>query len=160
VGAKRPAPVLQTAAGEPAGRLLQLIAETNLPKPYVVTDSIVIAPLTKTVREKLNALRSKRMVGNFMLAEALRRDDAKQSDIEDLTKIVADSDDEYNRLFFGDQHDAVMAFFGDRDPALWDAFCADINRQFQPTPPASGKCPHCDNVIDLEAAGKALASST
>lgn len=162
MGAKRPAPQLQVAArGEPAGRLLQLISETNLPQPYVISDDIAIRPLTKSIREKLNEVRNKRMVANFMLSAAMGQEGTTDNDITQLTTIANDCDDEYHRLFFGDQHDAVMEFFADRDPALWDAFCNDIQRQFLPGPaPATGQCPHCGNIIDAETAGKGPESST
>ncbi len=149
------------AGGEPAGRLLQLICETNLPQPYVISENLAVRPLTKAIREKLNAARNKRMVGNFMLAAAMQHPGTTDNDLTQLNKVVDDAEDEYNRLFFGDQHDAVMAFFADRDPALWDAFCTDIQRQLLPGPaPATGQCPHCGNVLDAETAGKGPESST
>lgn len=164
---KRTAPKASAApTDELSKRLHDLFSKTVVPQPYQVTDKIVVQPLTKTTREQLSELRNQRMVGNFFLAEALKRQGEQaptDADLAELTKIVQDTDDTYNRLFFGPAHDAVMAFFADRPPEHWDAFCKDINEQFMPsgaTGPAEGKCPHCGTVVDEEQAGKGSASST
>lgn len=152
--------------GEPSGRLLELFAKTVVPQPYQVSDQIVVQPLTKTLRSRLGELRNQRMVGNFFLAEALKHQGEQaptDADLAQLTKIIEDADDTYNRLFFGAAHDDVMAFFADRAPEHWDAFCKDINEQFMPsgaTGPATGACEHCGHVLDEEQAGKGSASST
>lgn len=146
--------------GEPSGRLAELFAKTVVPEPYAVTDKIVIQPPTKTEWEQLDQLQTQRMAGNFFLAQALQHGDATDADLAELTKIVNDADEAYNRLFFGGQHDDVMKFFADRQPAHWQAFCADIKAHFLPSTPATGACPHCGHVVDADLAGKDSEPST
>lgn len=144
--------------GEPSSKLQDLFAKTVVPEPYPVTDTIIVAPLTKKTRQRLDELQNQRVVANFFLAEALRRTGEhapSDVDIAELTKIVEDAEHEYNQLFFGDQLDAVLRFFADRPPAQWEAFTKDIRRQFYAEPgPDAGKCPHCGTVVDEEQAGK------
>jgi hypothetical protein len=152
-----------TPYGEPSSRLLDLFSKTVVPEPYPVTNKIIIAPLTKTTIERLNELQMQRMVGNFFLAAALKRQGEQaptDEDLAELTKIVNDAEAEYNRLFFGDQHDAVMAFFADKPQQHWDAFCVDIKAALMPALPADGKCQHCGNIVDSEQALKDTAPLT
>lgn len=149
--------------GEPSGRLLELFAKTVIPQPYQVTSTIVIQPPSKKGWERLGELQNQRMVGNFFLAEALNRtgeNAPSDSDLAQLTQVINDADDAYNRLFFGDQYDNVMAFFADEPPQRWQAFCEDIKASFMPSAPSAGNCPHCGLILDEEQAGKDSAPST
>lgn len=149
---------------EPSSRLQALFAKTVVPEPYAVTDNVVVQPLTKTVREKLEEVNNRRMIGNFFLAESLKRSGEQaptDADLNELTKIVKEATEEYDQLFFGDQLDKVREFFADRPLAHWEAFCTDIRTQFFTHPgPPKGECPHCGKEIDAELAGKEQQPST
>lgn len=124
----------------------------------------MISPLTKAIREKLDEVNNRRMVGNFFLAEALKRTGEQapsDTDLNQLAEIVKEAAEEYDRLFFGDQLDKVREFFADRPLAHWEAFCKDIRAQFFATPgPPTGECPHCGKEIDADLAGKGPQPST
>lgn len=146
---------------EPTGRLAQLIAETNLPEPYVISDKIAIQPLSKKGREKLRETETRAQMARLTLALVMQMQGPAPSDDElnALNKVITDAEGEYDRIFFGDQYDSVMEFFADRPPHLWDAFCRDIKKQFLPSLPATGRCQHCGNPVDMEQVGKDTASS-
>lgn len=80
--------------------------------------------------------------------------------LKDLGDNIAKAEEQYNRAFFGDSHDAVMEFFETQPQRLWDAFVEDIKSEFLPAAPKDGVCPTCGNVEDEEEAGKASKSST
>jgi hypothetical protein len=145
--------------GVPAGRLLQLSIETRTPQPYVVTDSISITPPTKKRAELMRDAQLASMIGRGLLNQELTGQ-ARDDVIEELSKRVKAAEDDYNKAFFGDAHDAVIAFFDDQPQSLWDAFVDDIRSDFLPVAPVDGVCPTCGHVEDDEAAGKAPESLT
>lgn len=144
--------------GLPAGRLAELQAETNLPQPYVVTETITIIPPTKERADKMRESQMAMMVYSQLLNEAIART-VTEEEINTLTKYVNDADRSYNEALFGDQYENVIEFFAAQDNRLWKAFEVDIQRQFFPNQPADGKCPTCGHVTDQEEAGKAPESS-
>lgn len=77
-----------------------------------------------------------------------------------LAKNIADAETAYNKAFFGDALDDVMAYFEHQPQKLWDAFIADIKADFLPAMPTDGVCPTCGNVEDQVEAGKPQPSST
>lgn len=83
--------------------------------------------------------------------------------IKALADRITKDTDEWNRIFFGDTLDQVLAYFDGLPPEVWDAFVADIRGEFldaKGSTPDNGLCPSCGNVVDEEQAGKASASST
>ena len=168
-------------------RLMKLAASTKLPQPYEVTASIVVQPLTMKRSTELREAHMSMLVAQTLLAESMRRTgatrpasdsfadtdayeaavaeweadaDANEKAMKDLAQQVRDAEDSYNRAFFGDAFDAVIAFFESQPQALWDAFVEDIKQEFLPSHPRDGHCPTCGHVVDEEQAGKASKSST
>lgn len=138
---KRP---IKTSAivGEPAGRLLELSLETNVPDPYVITEDIVIAPPTKNAAKRMNEAHQAVVVYGAILSGLLRRTGENAPHNEELTelsKLIENAENDYNRAFFGDAHDAVMAFFDERPQPLWEAFTRDIRAHFLPSEPEDDK---------------------
>jgi hypothetical protein len=144
--------------GVPAGRLLELQQETSLPQPYVVTDTIVITPPTKTRADKIRESQMVVMIYSQLLNEALQRS-VTEDEMNGLTKYIREAEQAYNEAFFGDQFDNVVAFFATQDDQLWKAFEVDIQKRFFPNQPVDGKCGTCGHVLDEDAAGKAPTSS-
>jgi hypothetical protein len=62
-----------TTLGLPSGRLAQLIVETTTAEPYIVTDKITIAPLTKKRSKELADAMSAMGVCNALLQQAMKR---------------------------------------------------------------------------------------
>lgn len=146
------------ATGVPAGRLLELMQETNLPKPYVLTDDLVITPPTKARGDKIRESQMVVLIYNQLLNEALSRS-VSEEELNGLTKYIKEAETTYNEAFFGDQYDNVVKFFAAQDDRLWSAFQTDIQKQFFPNQPVDGKCGTCGHVVDEDAEGKASASS-
>jgi hypothetical protein len=140
--------------GVPAGRLAELQAATNLPTPYVVTDDIVITPPTKARGDEIRESQMVVMIYNQLLNEAMGRT-VTEDELNGLTKYIKEAEQKFNEAFFGDQYDAVVAFFANQDDGLWKAFQTDIQKQFFPAQPVDGKCGTCGHVLDEDAAGKA-----
>ena len=141
--------------GEPAGRLLELSLETNLPAPYVVSDGIAVQPPTMNSAKKLNAAHQSVVFYGAILSGMLRRGGDNAATTEQLTevsKLIESSEDDYNRAFFGDAHDAVMAFFAERPQQLWDAFIKDIRAHFLPSEPSDDKEQRIVELTDALAA--------
>jgi hypothetical protein len=149
-GVVPPVPVF----GVPSGRLLQLQQETNLPKPYVITDELVITPPTKARGDKIREAQMVVMIYTQLLNEALQRN-VTEEELNGLSKHIKDAEKDYNDAFFGDQHEAVVAFFESQDDRLWDAFKTDIQKEFFPHQPRDGKCGTCGHDLDESAVGKA-----
>lgn len=168
-------------------RLMKLAANTTLPQPYEVTGSITVQPLTMKRSTELREAHMSMLVAQTLLAEAMRRSgdtrpapddfadtdayeaavaeweadaDANEKAMQDLAQQVRDAEDAYNRAFFGDAFDDVIAFFESQPQALWDAFVNDIKEEFLPTHPRDGVCKTCGHVVDEEEAGKGRKSST
>ena len=157
--APRPKVVPNTPTlGVPAGRLLELQLETNLPERYVVTDTIVITPPTKARADKIRESQMVVMIYTQLLNEALSRS-VTEEELNGLTKYIKEAETTYNEAFFGDQYDNVVKFFATQDDRLWHACETDINKRFFPNQPVDGKCGTCGHVLDEDAAGKAPASS-
>lgn len=175
-----------------SARLLELSAETNLPDPYPVTDTIVIQPPTRTRRKAMYEAEMTMYMTRRMLAQALRdaaepaptppaeqdvteeqraefdvlhadwaaRMATHQGRIDSINSQVQAASDDYDRAFFGeDMYQAVIDYFEDK-PTLWDLFMPDIKSEFLPKAPSDGTCRECGQIVDEDAAGKALASST
>ena len=135
---------LKTSAviAEPAGRLLELSLETNLPEPYRISEDIVIQPPTKNSAVKLNEAHHAVIVYGAMLQGLLARtgaDTASAGDLQQVSDLIEAAEDDYNRAFFGDAHDAVMEFFSERPQRLWAVFIKDIRAHFMPSEPADDK---------------------
>jgi hypothetical protein len=172
----------QVAFGALSERLLKLSAATNLPQPYQVTDTLVITPPTMKRGTEMRSAHMSMLVAQTLLAEAMRRGndprprpedfpdtaahdaavaqwsadgDANEKAMNDLAAQVRDAEDAYNRAFFGEAFDDVMAFFESQPQALWDAFVTDIKDEFLPSQPRDGLCPTCGHITDEEQAGKA-----
>ncbi|OIN80868.1 hypothetical protein [Mycobacterium malmoense] len=79
---------------------------------------------------------------------------ANNTEMAALSTKVREVTDAYNRAFFGDAHDDVMAFFADQPQALWDAFIEDIQDHFLPHPPTD------DDEGEAAGEGKPRSSST
>lgn len=140
--------------GVPAGRLAELQAETNLSKPYVVTENIVITPPTKARADAIRESQMVVLIYNQLLNEAMKRT-VTEDELNGLTKYIKEAEQKYNEAFFGDQYGAVVDFFATQDDRLWNAFQTDIQRQFFPHQPVDGKCGTCGHVLDEVAEGKA-----
>lgn len=147
-------PAERPTLGVPAGRLLELQQETNLPKPYVVTDAITVMPPTKERADKIRESQMVILIYNQLLNEAVTRS-VTEDELNGLTKYIKDAERTYNEAFFGDQYESVTSFFATQDAQLWKVFEADIQKQFFPHQPVDGKCPTCGHVVDEEAEGKA-----
>ncbi|MGA7054982.1 MAG: hypothetical protein WBZ37_27690 [Mycobacterium sp.] len=145
---------IKPALGIPAGRLLELQLETNLPKPYVVTDTITIVPPTKERADKMRESQLTIMVYSQLLSEATQRS-VSEEEINGLSKYIKEAERNYNEALFGDQYDNVTTFFANQDAQLWKAFENDIQKKFFPSQPVDGKCQTCGHVIDADAEGKA-----
>ena len=168
-------------------RLMKLAAATKLPQPYEVTASIVVTPLTMKRSTALREAHMSMLVAQTLLAESMRRSganrpaagdfpdtdayqaavaeweadaDADEKAMKELAQQVRDAEDAYNRAFFGDAFDAVIAFFESQPQVLWDAFVEDIKAEFLPSHPRDGHCPTCGQIVDEEEAGKVSKSST
>jgi hypothetical protein len=147
-----------TNFGAPAGRLLELQLETNLPQPYVVTDKITIIPPTTERANKIREAQMVLMIYGQLLSEAMVRSTG-EDELNGLSKQIREAETRYNEALYGDQYDNVTAFFHHQDDALYTAFKADIQKRFFPNQPVDGKCPTCGTVVDEAAAGKAPTSS-
>ncbi|MBY0440987.1 MAG: hypothetical protein K2Q25_02430 [Mycobacteriaceae bacterium] len=144
--------------GEPTGRLAQLFAETVVPQPYHVTNKVVIQPPTKASMEAMTNAQTALLLYQALFNEAINRQPGDASmptdeQLNELSKLINDSQRAWNEAFFADQYDNVLAIFADKPPALWEAFIADIRAQFLGPAPADGKCRTCGHV-DEELAGK------
>jgi len=144
--------------GAPAGRLLELQLETNLPQPYVVTDKITVAPPTKERADRINEAQMVIMIYSQLLNDAMARN-VGEEELNGLTKQIREAETRYNEAYFGDAHEDVVAFFKTQPIALWNAFKKDIQAKFFPNQPVDGKCPTCGHVVDEEAVGKELSAS-
>ncbi|WP_458317108.1 hypothetical protein [Mycolicibacterium brisbanense] len=65
-------PAKPKSFGQPAGRLAKLIVETTMAEPYVVTDTIIVAPLTKTRSQALTDALTKMGVTNSLMQQAMK----------------------------------------------------------------------------------------
>lgn len=154
-----PRPVLKPASGIPAGRLLELQLETNIPQPYVVTDDITISPPTKVRADKIREAQMTVLVYNTLLSEAMRQAGTTEELLLGLNDHITQAEEDYQKALLGDQYEAVTALLLTLDDQLAQAFTKDIVKRFFPNQPVDGKCGTCGQVIDEEAAGKAPASS-
>jgi len=80
---------------------------------------------------------------------------------DELAEQVTAAGERYNRAFFGDAYDDIMALTADWDPELFDAFKADVNAHFQQgvNPPPDGRDDD-GNVVDEAEAVEAGKSQT
>ena len=81
-----------------------------------------------------------------------------EAETEEVGDKLTAATDDYDRAFFGDAYDDVVAYFEDK-PALWELFVPDIKAQLLPAGPPDGICPTCGHT-DTATAGKAETSST
>lgn len=142
--------------GEPAGRLLELSLETNVPEPYVLTDTVQVTAPTKLRSEEMNDAHHRVLVYRAMLTTALQATgDNRASDeqLAELSTLINTAETDYNHAFFGDVHDAVMDLFANRPQPLWVAFTTDIRTHFLPSEPTDDKD---SRIIELEAALAAI----
>jgi hypothetical protein len=179
-----------SAFGVPSERLMKLSVDSKVPDPYPVTDRISVAPLTKKRGTALREAHMSILVYQTLLSEAMRQSntapsapspDAGEEEaaayqeavtaweasiknneevMQALSQNITDAETAYNKAFFGDAHDDVMAYFEQQPQKLWDAFVTDIKAEFLPAMPTGGVCPTCGNVEDQEEAGKPPESST
>lgn len=140
--------------GVPAGRLLELQQETVTPDPYVVTDRITIDPPTKERADRIREQQMIIMVAQTMLNAAIANPGTGEDILDAWRSAIRTAQDEITQALFGDQHEAVLAFFATLDDKLWQAFELDIQQQFFPAPIPTGECPTCKRVIDEDTAGK------
>ena len=145
---------VKPAAAIPAGRLLELLLETALPAPYVVTNTITITPPTKARADAMRQAQMSMMVYQTLLNERMNSGQAGEDELTGLSKFIEKSQNDYNEAFFADQYEAVVAFFDTQDDKLWLAFEKDIQAQFFPAQPADGACPSCGHITDEDAAAK------
>lgn len=111
------------------------IARTTEPEPVLVDD-----PTPEQAVQHANAH-----------AEWVKARQSADTEVKTIQEKIAEASEEYERAFFGDVYDKVIAYFEDK-PLLWDKFVPDIKSEFLPAAPADGP--------DEEAAGKAPVSST
>lgn len=164
-------------------RLLKLQLESGVVEPYKVTSDLVIEPPTKARGTRMHDASVRLAILQSLLNQAINqsfprpeRTDDPEADARALdewqrqidqhndtanaiAEKIGEAEDDYNRAFFGDAHDDVMAFFESQPQKLWDAFVVDIKRDFLPPQPENGVCPTCGHT-DAEQAGKAPESST
>lgn len=137
----------------------------NRPTPPVVPDELP-EDATEEMRAEHAAVEAayEEAAAGYEVALANWEEECKAAETqsEELATTIKDATDQYHRAFFGDTHDALMAFFDDKPQKLWDAFVDDIKSEFLGIvhAPADGTCPTCGQVADAEEAGKALSSST
>lgn len=176
--------------GVASERLMKLSIESKVPDPYPVTDRISVAPLTKKRGTALREAHMSILVYQTLLSEAMRQSNAaptpppadaseeetaahqaavatweasiknNEEVMQALSQNITDAETAYNKAFFGDAHDDVMAYFEQQPQKLWDAFVTDIKAEFLPAMPTGGVCPTCGNVEDQAEVGKPLTSST
>jgi len=169
-------------------RLLKLQLETGVSEPYKITSDLVVEPPTKARGTAMSEAATRMGILQALLSQAINQSiprparpdytapldeqDAYAKAVEqwaaeverhdETTNAVAgkigEAELEYNRAFFGDAYDDVMAFFEDKPQKLWDAFVVDIKTDFLPPQPENGICPTCGHTDD-ETAGKAPESS-
>lgn len=65
-------PAKTQSFGQPAGRLALLIAETKMPEPYVVTDTITVQPPTKARSQALTDALTAMAITNSLMQQALK----------------------------------------------------------------------------------------
>lgn len=140
--------------GVPAGRLLELQQETVTPEPYVVTSKIVIEPPTKERADRIREQQMTIMVAQTMLNRVAAEPDAPEETLNAWGAAITTAQDAFTEALFGDQHEAVLAFFATQPDKLWQAFEKDIQTRFFPAPIPTGECPTCKRVIDEDTAGK------
>jgi hypothetical protein len=143
----------------PAGRLLELQLETNLPQPYVLTDTITVYPPNKARADKIREAQMTKLVYSALLSQTMNTPGATQDLLEGLNKKIEEADNAYQEALLGDSHDDVIALLATLDDQLAQAFQRDVVKQFFPNQPVDGKCQACGQVIDEEQEGKASASS-
>lgn len=171
------------STGPLSERLLKLQLETGVAEPYKITSDLSVEPLTKTRGTALNEAAMRLGILQSLLSHAISQSiprptrpdynapadehDAYAKAVEEWTAEVERHDEttnaiagkigeaelDYNRAFFGDAYDDVMAFFESQPQKLWDAFVVDIKREFLPPQPDNGVCPTCGHA-DAETAGK------
>jgi hypothetical protein len=162
--------------GELSPRLLELSAKTTPIEPYPVTDKIVILPQTKKRREDLHSAHNTIIGCQAKLNALLKRaedfgdanDEAGTEEMQALERTAADlsaevesATQQYNRAFFGDAYDDIMALSEEWPAELWDDFVSDAQAHFMGgvNPPPDGT-DETGAVVDEDEAGKALSSST
>ena len=184
MASRKSAPVVTGPLSE---RLLKLQLETGVAEPYRIAADLVVEPLTKARGTKLHEAGMRVGIMQNLLSQAINQSiprperpdyaataeqlaaydaavvswqdeiDRHNDTTNAIAEKIAEAEQDYNRAFFGDAHDAIMAFFETQPQKLWDAFVVDIKREFLPPQPENGVCPTCGHT-DEEQAGKALAS--
>jgi hypothetical protein len=156
------APKKQAPRSAMSARLSALHAETNLPKPYEVADGITVTPPGRKRSQAMADAEARIYVNQALLQAALKPDaEATQEQLSTLSDEVTKARTDYEKAFFGDAYDKVIAYFDDESipTKLWEAFVVDIRNEFLPVAPEDGVCPTCGHVDD-ETAGKELEPST
>lgn len=162
---------------EPIGRFAALRAEV-IQAPYVITASLSVEPPNKARGQMIAAAQTAYSIARGQLEamveplpdpqakDGILRDDQGAPVLPDidadqlraLQELVTTAADEYDRALFGEAYEDVLAYFESEQGAVWNAFYADIQDEFLPSP-ATGKCPTCGRESE-EQAGNAPGSTT
>lgn len=151
-------------------------------EPYVITASLSVEPPDKARGQMIAAAQTAYSIARGQLEnmvapmadpsapDGILRDDQGapvlpniDTDVlRSLQDLVTTAAEEYDKALFGDQFDAVNEYFQGEQGAVWNAFYADIQDVFLPSP-ATGKCPTCGRESEEQAGnepGSTTSSST
>lgn len=152
------------------GRWGELASEITAVEPYVITDDLVITPLTRRRRKKLRAAQTAYMLAAARLADVVKAiEDDKESGVSDdqmvmrIQKLVDDAEAAYDEALFGDAKPAVYEYFEDQNDEYWDAMYTDVHsklvHRIAPPEDSCSKCGRAFEDADVEE-GKAASESS
>lgn len=174
------APLNKTLLEAATGRWGEVASDVVAVEPYVVTDGLVISPMTRRRRKKLRATQSAYMLAAARLAEVVKQEtdpdpivhedtledgtvvrtitnprpkgDNDQDMINRIQTLTDEAEAAYDTALFGDVYDDVMAFFEDQPDEYWDAFYTDVhNRLVHRIAPPENECTKCGRPFEEEA---------
>lgn len=173
-----------------AGRWGEVASDVVPVEPYVVTEGLVITPLTRRRRKNLRATQSAYMLAAARLAEVVKEQtdpepmvhEEKQADgtlvrtittprpntdndqdlVNRIQKLTDEAEAAYDNALFGNAYDAVIAYFDDQPDEYWDAFYTDFhNRMVHRISPPENECTKCGRTFEEAGEeGKDESSST
>lgn len=132
--------------GEPVGRWAQVLAEGQATpglaiEPFQVTEDLTLQPLTPGRSRALGAAQTAYLTALAASVNA-QRFGASAEEIKDIQQRIDESTEAYTRALYGDEYEAVEAYFADQ--AAWKAelFANAVKQQFLRLPGDDG-CPVC-----------------
>lgn len=147
------------------GRWAQVLAEGQKTPglaidPFQITEDLTLQPLTPGRARALGAAQAAYFTALTALGNA-QRFGASKEEMVSIQERIDESSDAYARALYGDEHDAVVAYFATQAAWKQELFVDALKKQFLRLPGDDG-CPVCayepgeleDRVEQLE---KALA---